>query len=83
MYLPKFRNVNIDGAYFGSSFPHIFLKHYPEAVILPPKVYFYEPKIFGFNVYKKRGSTYFDPVKETVKYIEESLTQIEREKLLK
>lgn len=51
VYLPKFRNVNIDGAYFGSSFPHIFLKHYPEAVVLPPKVYFYEPKIYGFKVY--------------------------------
>ena len=81
--MPKFRSVNIDGAYFGSSFPHVFLKHYPEAVILPPKVFYYEPKIFGFNVYKKRGSKYFEPTSGTIRYIEDSLTGVEREKLLK
>lgn len=57
--MPKFRNVNIDGAYFGTSFPHVFIKHYPDAIILPPKVYLYEPKIFGFKVYGKRGSKYY------------------------
>ena len=61
-YLPKFRSINIDGAYFGTSLPHIFLKHYPEAIILPPKIYFYEPKIYGFKVYGKRGSKAFEPV---------------------
>lgn len=59
VYLPKFRNINIDGAYFGTSFPHAFLKHYPGAVILPPKIYLYEPKIYGFNICGKRGSKYF------------------------
>ena len=80
--MPKFRNINIDGAYFGTSFPHVFLKHYPEAIILPPKVYLYEPKIYGFKVYGKRGSKYFQPPKGTVKYIEDSLTGIEKEKLV-
>ena len=80
--MPKFRNINIDGAYFGTSFPHVFLKHYPEAIILPPKVYFYEPKIYGFKVYGKRGSQYYQPPKGTVKYIEDSLTGIEKEKLI-
>lgn len=28
VYIPKFRSVNIDGAYFGTSFPHHFMKHY-------------------------------------------------------
>lgn len=50
VYLPKFRSINIDGAYFGSSLPHIFLQHYPEAIILPPKIYYYEPKIYGFKI---------------------------------
>jgi casein kinase II subunit beta len=76
VYLPKFRSVNIDGAYFGTSFPHVFLSHYPEAVILPPKVYLYEPTIFGFKIYGKRGSKYFKPTLEGVKYIEESLTGV-------
>lgn len=83
VYLPKFRNVNIDGAYFGTSFPHTFLLHYPEAVILPPKVYFYEPKIFGFKVAGKRGSKYFEPTQGTIKYVEESMNFIDREKLYK
>jgi casein kinase II subunit beta len=26
VYLPKYKNINIDGAYFGTSFPHVFLK---------------------------------------------------------
>ena len=26
VYLPKYRNINIDGAYFGASFPHVMLK---------------------------------------------------------
>jgi casein kinase II subunit beta len=83
VYLPKFRQINIDGAYFGTSFPHVFLKHYPEAVVLPPKIYYYEPKIYGFKIYKKRGSKLFEPVEGTIKYVEDSLTGIEREKLLK
>ena len=80
--MPKFRNINIDGAYFGTSFPHVFLQHYPEAIILPPKIYLYEPKIYGFKVYGKRGSKYFEPAKGTVKYIEDSLTGLEKEKLI-
>ena len=81
VYMPKFRNINIDGAYFGTSFPHVFLKHYPEAIILPPKIYLYEPKIYGFKVYGKRGSKYYNPPKGTVKYVEDSLTGLEKEKL--
>ena len=60
MYLPKYRNINIDGAYFGTTFPHLFLQSYKEAAVLPPKIYQYEPKIHGFKIYKKKGSKYFD-----------------------
>jgi hypothetical protein len=80
VYLPKFRSINIDGAYFGTSFPHAFLMHYPEAIILPPKVFLYQPKIFGFSISGKRGSKAYLPVKGTIKYIEDSLNGIEKEK---
>ena len=73
VYLPKARQVNIDGAYFGSSFPHVFMMHFPQAVILPPKTYFYEPKIFGFKIAGQRGSKYFDPPKGNVKMITDSM----------
>lgn len=64
VYIPKARSINVDGACFGTSFPHVFLKQYPNAVILPPKVYLYEPKICGFNIYGKRGSKFFKPASE-------------------
>lgn len=79
VYVPKARQVNIDGAAFGQSFPHVFLKHYPQAVILPPKIYFYEPKIYGFKIAGKRGSTYFQPPKGNVKIVDDSLQALELE----
>ena len=51
------------------------------AVILPPKVYHYEPKIFGFKIHGKRGSKAFKPPKGNVHYIAESMQQLELEKL--
>ncbi|KAF7459201.1 casein kinase ii regulatory subunit protein [Cryptosporidium felis] len=49
------RNVNlidIDGAFFGTSFPHIFLQVYPEYISTScPEPYY--PKIFGFRVFDK------------------------------
>lgn len=46
------RNVNlidIDGAFFGTSFPHIFLQVYPEYISTHcPEPYY--PKVFGFRI---------------------------------
>lgn len=53
------------------------------AVILPPKVYHYEPKIYGFKIAGKRGSAYFNPPKGNVKIVEDSLQVLELEKLKK
>lgn len=58
VYIPKFKSINIDGAYFGTSVPHVFMKTFTQAVILPPKVHHYEPKIHGFKLYGKRGSQF-------------------------
>ena len=73
VYLPKTRQVNVDGACFGTSFPQVFLMHYPMAVILPPKIYHYEPKICGFKIAGKRGSKYFQPPMGNVRYVDESV----------
>lgn len=67
----------MDGASFGTSFAQVFLMHYPMAVILPPKIYHYEPKIFGFKIAGKRGSKYFDPPRGNVRYIEDSVQALE------
>lgn len=43
----------VDGAAFGTSFPHIFFKTYPEFVQSLPKSRAYEPKIYGFKLHRK------------------------------
>jgi hypothetical protein len=53
--------------------------HYPMAVILPPKIYHYEPKICGFKIAGKRGSKYFQPAKGNVRYVEDSVQRLEME----
>ncbi len=54
IYAPKSsRHANIDGAYFGTTFPHLFLMTYPQAVPLPPTSVFM-PRVFGFRI--RRGA---------------------------
>ena len=74
--------MNIDGAYFGTSFPHHFLTHFKQAIILPPKIYHYEPKISGFKLVGKRGSKYYDPPKGNISYNWATMTGIDKEKLI-
>ncbi|KAJ1913165.1 casein kinase 2 regulatory subunit [Mycoemilia scoparia] len=46
---PSYRFQGLDGAYFGTTFPHIFFMTFPDYVPeLPPSVY--TPTIFGFRV---------------------------------
>jgi Casein kinase II regulatory subunit len=51
VYRPRSsRYSTIDGAYFGTSFPHIFFQHFKQC--LPKKSPdHYIPKIFGFKLY--------------------------------
>eukprot|EP00735_Rhodelphis_limneticus_P014961 TRINITY_DN9080_c0_g1::TRINITY_DN9080_c0_g1_i1::g.18169::m.18169 TRINITY_DN9080_c0_g1::TRINITY_DN9080_c0_g1_i1::g.18169 ORF type:complete len:280 (-),score=20.38,sp/P40229/CSK2C_ARATH/63.21/2e-96,CK_II_beta/PF01214.13/1.7e-79 TRINITY_DN9080_c0_g1_i1:338-1177(-) len=52
IYYPKStRHGNLDGAFFGTTFPHLFLHHYPELYpTKPPKKYV--PRIYGFKLHK-------------------------------
>ncbi|EOD26246.1 hypothetical protein EMIHUDRAFT_73613, partial [Emiliania huxleyi CCMP1516] len=45
------RHANIDGAYFGTTFCHLFLQTYWDLVPPPPREQ-YVPRIFGFRIYK-------------------------------
>ena len=49
VYIPT-KKTQLDGASFGTSFAHMFLDAYAGQVILPPKVYYYEPQMFGFKI---------------------------------
>jgi len=71
-YLPKNRhNYNLDGAFFGTALPQVLMKTYPSSIILPPKVYFYQPKIYGFKIFGKRGSKYYKPCSGAVRFTED------------
>ena len=72
VYIPRSKQLDIDGAYFGTSFPHIFMKvrfsfvmfpylnfflqTYPELIPNGPPKFI--PKIYGFKIFGMRGSKY-------------------------
>ena len=61
IYFPqKAGEGNIDGAYFGTSFPHVFLMRYPSEVPDPPQSS-YEPRVYGFRLHK---SSIYGPLPE-------------------
>jgi len=45
------RHENIDGAYFGTTFPHLFFLTFPELKV-PKTAEVYVPRVFGFRVHK-------------------------------
>jgi casein kinase II subunit beta len=50
LFFPKStRQANIDGAYFGTTFPHLYLMTHPD--MIPPRpTQIYHPRVFGFRV---------------------------------
>ena len=55
--MPRIKFVDIDGAYFGCSFPHIFLQTFPE--LMPAnKPNKYVARIYGFKIFGRKGSKY-------------------------
>lgn len=59
VYKPRVKCDDMDGAYFGTSFPQMFLMSYPD---LNPKLQVYKkyvPKLYGFKIFGKTGSKYY------------------------
>ena len=57
IYYPRSsRQANVDGAYFGTTFCHLFLQTYWE---MKPKAVdqVYTPRIFGFKIHRPEGQT--------------------------
>ncbi|KAL4476836.1 hypothetical protein ABPG72_010673 [Tetrahymena utriculariae] len=78
VYIPKKKCPDIDGCYFGVSFPQILLMTYPDLVPSRNQST-YIPRIYGFRIYKKKGSKFLDeenPLVEITHYSEELLRQI-------
>lgn len=57
VYAPKWKCQDIDGGYFGLSFPQLLLMTYPDIVPVVSKEHFI-PKIYGFKIFKKAGSRF-------------------------
>ncbi|EGR31788.1 hypothetical protein IMG5_102270 [Ichthyophthirius multifiliis] len=78
VYIPKKKCPDIDGCYFGVSFPQSLLMGYPD--LIPQKNQStYIPRIYGFRIYKKKGSRFAEDennVCEITHYNEELLKQI-------
>ncbi|KAJ1399600.1 casein kinase II beta subunit, partial [Ochromonadaceae sp. CCMP2298] len=43
------KHANLDGAYFGTTFCHLFLLTHPELVVMQPTEK-YVPRVFGFRI---------------------------------
>jgi len=56
-YEPRNSNgcQDLDGAFFGTSFPHIFFQTFPNMVPLEPPAFFV-PKVFGFRIHNKKST---------------------------
>jgi len=62
VYIPwSSSTLDLDGAFFGRSFSHFFVQWQAGQIVLPPKVFYYEPKLYGFHLAGKRGSFYYNP----------------------
>ena len=52
IYYPRSqRQANVDGAYFGTTFCHLFLQTYWD-LVPPPPTTTYVPRIFGFKIHR-------------------------------
>uniref|UniRef100_A0A7S2UQR9 Casein kinase II subunit beta n=1 Tax=Attheya septentrionalis TaxID=420275 RepID=A0A7S2UQR9_9STRA len=52
LFFPKStRQANIDGAYFGTTFPHLYLMTHPEIIPAKPAQN-YVPRVYGFKVHQ-------------------------------
>jgi casein kinase II subunit beta len=57
VFFPKKKCSDVDGAFFGSSFPHVLLQRFPELQPKEEKIHFV-PQIFGFKIKGKRNEIY-------------------------
>lgn len=60
IYYPRLRrNANIDGAYFGTTFPHLLLQMYPDLQPVVNTVK-YVPRIYGFKIHESARNYNFN-----------------------
>lgn len=78
VYVPH-NKTRLDGASFGTAIALMFLYSYPSVIVLPPKVYYYEPEILGFKIAGKRGSKFYEPKTQAVLITKEANELLEKQ----
>jgi len=67
IYYPPFpKHSQIDGAYFGTTFAHLFLQVYPDLIPPSPKTS-YVPRIFGFKIHHSSRKVLLEEVQKRKK----------------
>ena len=61
VYYPKQKFQDVDGAYFGTSFPHILLQTYSDLPSSSKPASKFIPRIYGFKIHGHYGSKFCDP----------------------
>lgn len=50
IYYPSKHRYQLDGAFFGTDFPHVFFQNFPQFLDFKMKKYI--PKVYGFKVHE-------------------------------
>jgi casein kinase II subunit beta len=70
LFFPKStRQANIDGAYFGTTFPHLYLMTHPDMVPVRPTQE-YTPRVYGFKINEQ--SLYYRNNQDVTRRVESS-----------
>ena len=63
IYVPSKKYQDVDGAFFGTSLPHVFLKIFPE--LHCDKKIEYVPRLNGFRLFNHKGSKFSRQIEAT------------------
>lgn len=77
VYSPKKQMSDVDGSFFGTVFPHLFLSVFPEMTPVTSENE-YIPKLFGFKIHKRKGSKFASnqPINEMYYYAEDHIKRL-------
>lgn len=76
LFFPKStRQANIDGAYFGTTFPHLYLMTHPDMIPAKPTQH-YQPRVYGFKI--NQSSLYYRNHEEPASQRQEGRDRLNR-----
>ena len=81
IYAPDATHANVDGAYFGSTFPHLFFMVFPELKV-NEEFKKYIPRVFGFKLHSTSHQRSLECQKQNEKeYKEQKMLKLKRKQM--